>query len=314
MKKVVRLTESELTKIIRSAINEESTENDACYKKWKPVLDTAVKKWKDWLNHPNTKKKWRQNWCNGQFKDPKICKDEVNIFSKYNNLLNNVRLDVNPWFVGDNTYANAGGDHILHTLFGSSVDVNINCKLMEENNDPVSLFRHEIQHIIHEIQPLNPKQQVKDVFGVKGDEYEKNFWGAGWSSKSLAKPNENISVQNIEKQFTGLGKKLYDVWNKIFMNNPSLKGDPGYACRVTEKESNIVAIRNFFGKQPGDDITYADLKPYILRQKKSTVDIYWYLACWWSQGFPNINTMLQKTNALAKNKVVPPNQNNQYLT
>jgi hypothetical protein len=72
-------------------------------------------------------------------------------------------------------------------------------------------------------------------------------------------------------------------------------------------------MRYVLGKQPGQDITYADLKPYILGKKKSD-DITWFIACWWSQGFPNINTMLQKTNALVKNKVAPPNQNNQYLT
>lgn len=329
MKKTIRLTESDLTSIIRNIILEYGTprqyagpsadqtgkriedknaKKQACYNKWKPVLDTSVKKWKDWLAHPVTKQKWRQNWCKGQFKDDSVCKKEASIFADWNNALNNVRLDVNPWFVGSNTFANAGGDFILHKIFGSSVDVNVNCDLMEENTDPVGLFRHEIQHILHELHPINPKSQVKDVFNIKNDDYEKNLWGAGWSSKALAMPDKTTSISKISKQIPNLNStRIYDRMNKIYSTNQSLIKDPGYACRATEKESNIVAMRHALRKGPGDNITYEDLKPYIIGQKEPGIDIYWFLACWWSQGFPNINTMLQKANALAYQKNKSPN-------
>ena len=76
--------------------------------------------------------------------------------------------------------------------------------------------------------------------------------------------------------------------------------DPEYVCRATEKMSNIMAVRSYFKLKPGQNITVAMLKPYI-EEKKQHTDITWILGCWALNNFPDLNTMLNRINMLAKN-------------
>ena len=88
-------------------------------------------------------------------------------------------------------------------------------------------------------------------------------------------------------------------WKKESIEEEKL--DPGYACRETEKMSNIFALRSLFGIKAGGKITLNMMMPYIIWKKDST-DVYWVLLCWAQRGFPDITGMLYDINKLAFNQ------------
>jgi len=59
-----------------------------------------------------------------------------------------------------------------------------------------------------------------------------------------------------------------------------------------------MSIRKTFNVPPGGQITLKMLLPYIKNEKKDT-DISWFLECWALRGFPDIQTLINKTNDLA---------------
>jgi len=77
--------------------------------------------------------------------------------------------------------------------------------------------------------------------------------------------------------------------------------DPGYACRSTEKGSNIASIRKILKIRPSDGITVQMLKPYILDQVDDgdTGDITWLLVCWVQKGFVSLKSFVAEFNELA---------------
>jgi len=289
---------------IRDQNKENQKKDEACIAKYKPFLNNAITKWKNWLNHPTTRRKWIANWCKGKFKDPNVCKNYNSIFKTYNDMLNDTTFDTFgyvkpvPSNVSTALAWAAGGEVHSHKdwgWLGRKIKIGLNC--LKNDPNPLDIFIHEIQHILFHRHPINPKKQVQDVFNIKNDDYEK------LRSTKTFQPNELQSLPNIKKNFPDQKEKqIYDYWNNVFSKSDYLKKDPGYACRVTEKESNIYSIRSLLGKNAGDNVTLEEIKPYIIRTKKLDTNVYWFLACWWSQGFPDMNIMLQKTNALAKNK------------
>ena len=117
---------------------------------------------------------------------------------------------------------------------------------------------------------------------------------------------------NIDKLETYKDPKILEISKKLnvdyfylaYWKKESIeeeKLDPGYACRETEKMSNIFALRSLFGIKAGGKITLNMMMPYIIWKKDST-DVYWVLLCWAQRGFPDIDGMLDHINKLAFNQ------------
>jgi hypothetical protein len=172
--------------------------------------------------------------------------------------------------------------------------INVNCALYDP--DKKGTLIHEMQHLLYFFKPLNPEQQIEQLFVNK-------------TTKRL-KPDDVIN--NITTKIEQRQKYLQTVSKEMSIPHHALENwyisaqrkrkddDPEYVCRETEKMSNIMSIRKTLNIKPGGNITYNMLKPYITGQKHNT-DVSWVLLCWAKNGFPDINQMLNKINQLAYN-------------
>jgi len=148
---------------------------------------------------------------------------------------------------------------------------------------------HEIQHIIYNIQPLNPKSKIDNVFLNRSDKPK-----IPTIQKTLNSPNIDYKKASQRNGISDVN--VFKYWST--QTDELIKKDPGYACRATEKMSNIMAVRALFKLSAGQDITRKMLEPYIYR-KKDDGDISLILICWATRGFPNLDTMLKGMNDLA---------------
>lgn len=257
-----------------------------CKSTWSKNLMPAKTYWIKWLSSPITKQKFKQNW---EIDDD----NEVNdIFKKYIDTLNKLTL-----VYYDNFNASDSSNRRAFAYVNPDVDntkIYINCS--QSDKTPYETLVHEIQHILYDIKPLNPEKQVGDVFvndktkkmGIK------DFFNFN-NDKDITNNQIIDNIKNASKKYSVNTKVLSGLLSSA--KKYELK-DPEYICRETEKMSNIMAVRKYFGLKPGENITKEILQPYILGNKRQT-DITWILYCWALNGFQDINVMLNKMNKLA---------------
>jgi hypothetical protein len=232
------------------------------------LLD-AINFWKKWLSNPITKEKFKKNWSFKIKNDSEI----NNIFKKYFDALNGLEYYY---------FYDTKSSSMAFVRKNEPKKIFINCAIKGAESESLDTLIHEIQHLLFRIYPLNPLTQISKAFN--GNQ-ESNF--------------EKIE-DNIDKNSKKIGI------DKSILNNIELEktkfvlGDtnPNYACDISEKMSNIMAIRNLFGLNPGQNITLDMLKPYI-EGKKNHEDVTFLLFCWATKGFPDINIMLSNINQLA---------------
>jgi hypothetical protein len=266
-----------------------------CQNKYKKELTRAVTFWKNWLKDPITQQKVQKNW-DAWYATGKL--QASIIFPKYFNLLNNLKFvfyhcGMTEYLDNQNAYAFVRPD-----MWASDKNIYVNCS----NNDPdiYGTLIHEIQHLIYGIKPLNPENKIKDMFVKKTTIKDTVNKITSSLLSSKAKSNEknkkySPNIITIANKYQVNPQKI-DLWLKASKANEA--DDPGYVCSTTEKMSNIMTIRKLFNIQPGGKITLKMLLPYIKRDKKDT-NIDWYLMCWALKGFPDLQTLLNKTNDLA---------------
>ena len=262
-------------------------------KQWLDELPKAVAFWKSWLSDPITKQRVQQNWdtwyASGKFQVKLV-------WTKYINMLNKLYIKFYDATTGSGSmdaYAYVKGDRNGNP----AIYVNL------EKNDPAKYdtLVHEIQHIIYNIKPLNPKKKITNAFVTKNTKRDTPS-SIKSNIDSSASKKLNANTLKAKATITSLGLNMTPEqllsWKQWAIRKKP--NDPEYVCRATEKMSNIMAVRSYFKLKPGQNITVAMLKPYI-EEKKQHTDITWILGCWALNNFPDLNTMLNRINMLAKN-------------
>ena len=277
-----------------------------CSSIYQPLLEKAKNYWIQWLSHPVTKKKFLYNWKKVEKNMTSV--DVENIFKKYIDSLKLLKL-----FYYDNnsetdTYLQGANAYVTPS---HPEKVFVNCSASANNKNPYATLIHEIQHLLYDIKPLNPTVQVASVFTNPNTKLStiNTFFNFKILNNQSNKSRE-LNPSQIKYHSSQIGSTP-DALNSLLRRAEfAEKEDPGYSCSETEKMSNIIAIRNLFNVNPGQDITKEMLLPYINGKKEDT-DVDWVLFCWALKGFPDLNGMLNKMNQLAYQNT---NQNNNSNT
>ncbi len=295
------------------------------------LLPQAIKYWRDWLSSPITKQKFKENWGYNQFKnvDP--------IFEKYLKALSDLKI------VYYNKKTSEYGHNAFAYVHSKDPDkIYVNCDFRDP--EPLDTLVHEIQHTLYNIQPLNPekkignlfvdektkREKITDFFIGLNDKTKNNtltdlFVDVGMSSvnpllplgkdvlnKIIKEPTKKSSDPKIDysvvSKTTGIEPHILEWWyNRAIERNQAKDG--GYICRETEKMSNIMAIRKYFGLRPGQNITYQMIKSEM-DKKETHTDVYWLMLCWALTGFKDINELLNRMNDLAYQETGSDNTRN----
>ena len=264
-----------------------------CSSKWQPQLEKAKNYWIQWLSSPITKNKFLNNWKKVEKNMTSV--EVENIFKKYLDSLKGLKLYY---------YNSQSSNAYAYVTRSTPEKIYVNC--FQNDPDPYGSLIHEMQHLLYNIKPLNPKVQIAKVFVNSNTEKStpETFFKGNYNSNDDNVTNKMVSVS---KQFS---TTFYNIEYILFKAKNAEKKDPGYSCRETEKMSNIISIRSLFGVKPGQNITKEMLLPYIKGEKKHT-DVGWILNCWALKGFPDLNEMINKMNRLAYQNT---NQNNNSNT
>ena len=265
-----------------------------CQNAWNNQLSKAVKYWKDWLSHPETKKKVQKNW--DIFFGAGILQMGY-YYPLYMRHLNSIKLkfyncSMKPFDSQKNAYA------FVRTSENSTIYVN--CSLKPES--VYGTLIHEIQHMLYNIKPLNPEKKMRDLFVTSSTKLESpsSIFSSLISPIIKKQPTQTYNDSTINSVAKKLNVKPEVIYNwKKRTQNAIKKGKGDYICEHTEKMSNIISMRQMFNVQPGQNITLKMLMPFI-KGEKNHGDVSWYLMCWVKKGFPDINQLLNKTNELAK--------------
>lgn len=309
----------------KSSVSMES-EVSACKTKVQGLMGQAKDWWLKWLADPTTKQKFLKSWNvqpNGMVKGKKV----DDIFKNYIALINNIKpdyytrnspitlvnkLDVRKGAAGEDNDTIA---FVAPKQFGFD-KIFVNCSNLE-GQDALPIIIHEIQHILFDYVPLNPENKIMQIYSSKtstpydpmkrydqvAQSYAKN------DNSALLDDAENLKGINM-KNLTDTSKKYnisQDILKKWYME-ASLDTARGlqsmYVCNQTEKMSNIMALRKMLNISPNQNIQYKDLLPYINKQKEN-VDTMWLIRCWALNGFPDIESWINKMNQLALNNKSP---------
>ena len=272
-----------------------------CSSKWQPQLEKAKNYWIQWLSSPITKNKFLNNW---KKVEKNMTSAEVgNIFKKYIDSLRVLKL-----YYFDSKLIPTESNSYAFVIKSNPDKIFVNCS--QNDPDPYGTLIHEIQHMLYDIKPLNPEVQIANVFvnsNTKKSTIETFF---DFFKTSNQQSNQSMELRNIEINSKKIGVPFESLQHILSNSKYHEKRKPGYACRETEKMSNIMSVRNLFGVKSGQNITKEMLLPYI-KGEKNNDDVSWVLACWALRGFPDLSEMLNKINDLAYQNA---NQNNNSNT
>ena len=262
-------------------------------KQWLDELPKAVAFWRAWLSDPITKQRVQQNWDAWLLSG----KNQIKIvWPIYFNMLNKLYIKFY-----DATTGSGATDAYAYVEGKWNGNPAIYVNLEQNDPDKYDTLVHEIQHIIYNIKPLNPEKKITNAFVKKNT---KRDTPSSIKSTVVSSASKKLNANTLKAKATITSLGLNMTPDQLLSWKQWATGtkpdDPEYVCRATEKMSNIMAVRNYFKLKPGQNITVAMLKPYI-EEKKQHTDITWILGCWALNNFPDLNTMLNRINMLAKN-------------
>ena len=265
-----------------------------CSSIYQPLLEKAKNYWIQWLSHPVTKEKFLYNWKKVEKNMTSV--DVENIFKKYIDSLKLLKL-----YYYDNKSESDTSLHSANAYVTPSdpEKIFVNCSASANNKNPYATLIHEIQHLLYDIKPLNPTVQVASVFTNPNTKLStiNTFFNFKTLYNQINQSRE-LNSSHIKYRSSQIGSTP-DALNSLLRRaEDKEKRDPGYCCEETEKMSNIMAIRNLFGVNPGQNITKKMLLPYIKGNKEDT-NVSFILYCWALRNFPDLDGMLYKMNRLA---------------
>lgn len=244
-----------------------------------PKLNQALDFWRKWLSNPSTKNKTMSLY--------NINENKVNqIYDKYFRCLDEIRIEpiisVPEYY--NRTYAWADKAPNKNIIY-------VNCsKVNDVDVDWVGIMIHEIQHLLGMIYPLSPPKNIRNVF-TGGNEFKNN------GNVPLISDVASDSISRVLGVDKGVADTIQSGWlKKLYELDVSKR--KYYICDVSEKYSNIMAIRNLFNVVPGKQITVEMLRPYIMMEKRD-VNVSLLLGCWAIRGFMDLNGLIYGINQLA---------------
>jgi hypothetical protein len=275
------------------------------------VLPQAIKYWKDWLSSPITKKKFRENWAHNPLKNVD------SIFEEYLEALNGIQIEY---------YNKQSSDSKITYAYVNNFNpskIFVNCEVRDPY--PLDTLVHEIQHTLYNIHPLNPDKKIGSLFvgeKTKRDKITDFFtdiilgsvnpllpMGKEILKNNIKNPTQiNTSTEidyDMVSRKTGIEPRtLQLIWLESMITD---KKERSYACKETEKMSNIMSIRKYFNLKPGQKVTYQMLKNEMDKDNPQT-DVRLFVLCWALNGFKD--GLLTKMNDLAYQKTGSNKTNN----
>lgn len=333
MKRIIRLTESDLIKVIKRVIFEQKkitnysskpidtkstrlVERIVCSdqdlqkietvkNRVNTILPKAIEFWKSWLDDPITKKKIKEG---NQFDDVKL----QEVYSKYFNLFSQIKI----FYIGACTNSNDSGFYAFVNKenpttinYSGEKSITVTDQFIEET------LIHEIQHLLYFIQPMSPELKIQNCFNVnnKPKGILKNFIKNIFKGKS--KKNSPVNIDIISKNF-GISLEeastLYTKLSSELSSSLTKSNNFNYITDDNENYSRVMELRKKFGIQPGQNLTSLNFKP-IIKTIIESIDnnkgfdtvmstspgTYWILLHWAYKGFPDFDSILNNLNQLA---------------
>ena len=258
-----------------------------CSSKWQPQLEKAKNYWIKWLSDSITRIKFFINW---QKVERNMTFFEVgNIFKKYIDSLKGLKL-----YYYNSKLIPKNAEAFAFVNFAEPEKIYVNCS--QNDPDPYGTLIHEIQHLLYYIKPLNPGVQISNVFVDSNTEKSTPETFFDFSKNSNQQSSKISGIDAVSKEYGVSVDFLEEIKFDAYYHEVEV--EYGYVCRETEKMSNIMAIRNLFGVNPGQNITKKMLLPYIKGNKEDT-NVSFILYCWALRNFPDLDGMLYKMNRLA---------------
>jgi hypothetical protein len=336
MTKVIRLTESDLVRIVKRVINEETEDitgpNSACRKAVTYKLLWEAKQW--WINRlsidggngkrtPNTNimskilyQKYKITDLASLLKnDPKkgkqYYKEASDLVMKAVDFVKNIK------FVFENQGVE-GLNNIEGAAWVSSEDkqiVHISCEYFsnpiyqKDNTFIKNILVHEIQHSIDQF--FGYGMDI-DFGGDMDKQYKELKKLTDWSQK----PMTNDKITYMDKELAPTIKKSspdefvgrYDsYYNKDLLSKPAPFKDKEYNCDSTEIQSRYTETKRILGLPPSVDLTINHLKS----NSEAYMVFYRNLLCWASRtDNVSLDTFMKNINLLvAKNQTGGNDQN-----
>lgn len=312
-------------KQLKYLISEQITDSfGSCKSEYENALIKSKEFWKNWLNDPITKQKMTSiHNFKSEEKTNKIIQKYISAIDKINlsffdsvKKTNDGQINLNDedleYFYTEHSYnyAFVGVDPKI---------IYVNCA--NDTTDKIGVLVHEIQHVLYDIFPINPKKKIGNAFVKKGDRIGSYIDILSSQFRDYKKTGDQDKIRmtgdqikNLKLNLDKLGVKdvteinnLIQRYNKIIIANSEPKYGY-YGCNLNEKMSNIFTMRSLFNLKPSDKITLNLLKPYILFEKTND-GISYILLCWAFNGFKDIEDFINDMNLLAlKNQKSGDNQ------
>jgi hypothetical protein len=264
------------------------------------ALNQAINWWRTWLADPKTKDRFSKNW-----KFPLWMTESV--FKLYNDALNNLTIK----YIYD---INSSAVAYVSPKYPKIVVVNA---ADLGKRDPVSIFIHELQHLLFFVKPLHPSQNINKDINIDVNNNTKVFDNLLVGLDDDSEPNSNLQKaleSKYEQKMTELGlsedDKLYfrGAINGLSPEKKRYVAGGEYDPDGTEIMSRLSSIRYKLGKKSGEPITLTELG----KLGKSDANAYWaILSIILSNN--NSNQIVNQWNQYVKNnpKVPNPNTTNQ---
>lgn len=256
----------------------------------KNSLKPSVDWWINWLNDDITKTKFK--------KINKVNDKRLNdIYSNYFKALKEIQIR----FVGpcteyefkppkDTSYQKCGSDFDFYACFNKEehpTRLNFNVSLLIDKDDDFieQLYVHEIQHMFHPIQPINPDDVVWKTFYVGSNE-SKSMIDRIMKSFDLTQPD----ALKVKDELVFLIKMEKAQFNLVSISK-------------NELSSTLFELRKRYKLKPGDLITKEIFKPYIteLIETGNIEDQLFYdiMLAWGLENFREFDSFLVDLNNLA---------------
>ena len=334
MKRIITLTESELKRLIKRVVIEQTTEditgpNSACRKTITYKLLWEAKQW--WINRlsidggngkrkPNTNimskilyQKYKITDLASLLKnDPKkgkqYYKEASDLVMKAVDFVENIKFVFEKQ--GENGLNNVEG--VAWVTSDDKQIVHINCeyfsnpKYQKDNSFIKDTLVHEIQHSIDQFFGYGMDIDFK---GDMDKQYKELKKLTDWSQK----PMTNDKITYMDKELAPTIKKSGDdysfnsYYNKDFISKSPQFKDKEYNCNSTEIQSRYTETKRILGLPPSVDLTINHLKS----NSEAYVEFFRNLLCWASRTDDvSLDTFMKNINSLvAKNQTGGNDQN-----
>jgi hypothetical protein len=292
MKRIIRLSESNLLKLIKTIIREQEIDkiknsilklnvHDVFSRKVTEAKKEAIKWWTEKLNSLKTKNRLSNFHSISDV-------DVENLIKKYLNLLQTFEIVIVDVDELSNNFKKASG----WVFTDDDNKVFLNYRNLEDTSikNISNVIIHELQHLLDRVEETTPYVFIKNIFS---------------NSTPIESFNSNIVLIKSQLGVTDEeSKKIVDMLES-FNKEIIKKYGETYLTSPKEINARVQSSRIYFNKKVGEKITIEEIKNYLLKdreEKGSEVDLDFILAYWAHLKYPNLQEILKQLNSFVKGK------------